>query len=545
MSTDKTQLTTASSSFSFLEYFLQISIKGTTARIVNAYALSNPHLTVSFENKCQDMLVLDSWVDMESLSSPNTEEEIIKNGFQFTNGGGHKFAVGSLRPLYKNDIMTGKKIVKKVLLAKIGVGRSYFADEEYAKIGTLPDGYDSFYNGKIVDKLQEAPPQKGDDIDQDYYQEYILKDSTQVLPLYIITFEFDPNLEKKSRDKNYCDNCEKSVASVYCTADSAYLCHACDVTLHNSKLTSRHTRTPIGQGPEVFGNCRHHADKAVEFFCPQCHVPVCVHCKMVGHHSSGESAKHKLVSVQEAYKSVYENSLAPDPILHARKSSIENQLNCIAARAKLVEKNSAEIKQQIDDLYKKALAELKIVTKKKLTVLKGDECELYRQLFEIHRLEEFLKYQQSGGDPTQFLLNWGRHLQIRSELHAFRFFRDVIDVQADIKCGGNIIIQMENNQTNVNQNRPGSAASVSGSSFTLQSKKGNVYDAIATGKPRLPASKPLTGKSVTKNDGSSILDDRSKVRRTSDFFAETLHALDLNQDDRELSDITSIQDTEA
>ena len=54
----------------------------------------------------------------------------------------------------------------------------------------------------------------------------------------------------------------------------------------------------------MYGTCRVHSDKMVEFFCSECHVPVCVYCKMVGHHSSGENAKHKLISVTEAYEAV-------------------------------------------------------------------------------------------------------------------------------------------------------------------------------------------------------------------------------------------------
>jgi hypothetical protein len=57
----------------------------------------------------------------------------------------------------------------------------------------------------------------------------------------------------------------------------------------------------------VFGMCPTHK-KNVEFFCSYCHIPVCVYCKMVGHHSSGEAAKHKLVSVVEAYQTVLAES---------------------------------------------------------------------------------------------------------------------------------------------------------------------------------------------------------------------------------------------
>jgi hypothetical protein len=45
-------------------------------------------------------------------------------------------------------------------------------------------------------------------------------------------------------------------------------------------------------------------EKFIEFFCSQCHIPVCVFCKMVGNHANGEASKHQLVSVSEAYQSV-------------------------------------------------------------------------------------------------------------------------------------------------------------------------------------------------------------------------------------------------
>lgn len=46
----------------------------------------------------------------------------------------------------------------------------------------------------------------------------------------------------------------------------------------------------------------------IEFFCSQCHIPVCVNCKMVGNHANGEAAKHQLVSVAEAYHTVMQEA---------------------------------------------------------------------------------------------------------------------------------------------------------------------------------------------------------------------------------------------
>jgi hypothetical protein len=53
-------------------------------------------------------------------------------------------------------------------------------------------------------------------------------------------------------------------------------------------------------------------------------------------------------------------------------------------------------------------------------------------LVEIDKLEEYLKYQQQG-DATQFLFNWSRHQQYRANLHDFKFFRNEIDVELDVK----------------------------------------------------------------------------------------------------------------
>ncbi len=67
-------------------------------------------------------------------------------------------------------------------------------------------------------------------------------------------------------------------------------------------------------------------------------------------------------------------------------------------------------------------------------MLLGDEFELKRQLAEIEHLEDFLQYQQHG-DATQFLFSWARHQQYRAELHDFKFFRNEIDVELDLKVG--------------------------------------------------------------------------------------------------------------
>lgn len=411
------------------------------------------------------MLTLDSWIEAGKLgvngsSGAVGEDEIIGKGFHFVSAtNGMNFSVGQIK-LTQEELAQGGVIRKRLLLCKIAVGRSYNASEEVAKVAAIPDGYDSF----VIDseekirlhpnspdhsshtasretlKTSEESPR---DIHSLNKLEYVIKDTSQILPTFVVVFEFDLEAEKRSRQKSICDNCESVPAAVFCQADSANLCEACDSQLHSSKLTCRHVRTPLEAGPQTFSACRHHSDKLVEFFCPTCSRPVCVHCKMVGHHSTGDAARHKLITVAEAFRGVSESAKAIDPLLESRKQRITNQIASVVERAKSIEANAAEIQQQLEEIYKRALSDLKNITKKKLNVLKGDMIELYREASEISQLISFLEYQQSGGNATQFILDWAYHQKLRTELHSFPHFRETIDVHPDIKINGAIQVHVD------------------------------------------------------------------------------------------------------
>ena len=276
--------------------------------------------------------------------------------------------------------------------------------------------------------------------------------------MYIVQFEYDPEVERRSRDHPVCENCEDANATVYCQADDAKLCDKCDRSLHpaSNKMASRHKRDSVESKPAMFGACATHPDKSVEFFCPTCHIPICVSCKMIGHHASGEAAAHKLIGVSDAYMNCVQGSetvrfkplqwwrvwlrfcLKKDTIIDERRSAIENQIASIKARERAVEKNSEEIQQQIERVYQRALKDLKRLTQEKMTVLKGDEWELRRQMIEIQRLDDFLKYQRTSNNPTNFLEIWGRHLRMKSHLHNFEHFKTQIGVEPNIKCSGAI-----------------------------------------------------------------------------------------------------------
>ncbi|ORX48180.1 hypothetical protein BCR36DRAFT_355124 [Piromyces finnis] len=515
--TEKVQLNYSSPQYSYLEYLLQLGLKASTVEIVNAFVVSNPHLSVQFDRRCKDILTLNSWVDSSNLVGKNTEENIFKEGFKFSSSeSGMKFSVGQIKQSSSKDDHDN---IKKILLCKIGVGRAYATTKENLASSELPEGYDSFYIMKDGENLDRK------DDENEYYHEYYITESAQILPQYLVYYKYDPAIEKKSREKPICDNCEVAEAKVYCASDSANLCKECDLALHKSKLASRHIRTPIGKGGDIYGFCSQHKDKMIEFFCSQCHIPVCVYCKMVGHHSSGEAAKHKLVSVAEAYQTVCQESSIPDSILESRRTEIINQITLIKSQSKEVDKLNSQLERQIQEIAKKALNELKKITDSKLNILLGDELELRRQLGEIRNAENFLEYQQDG-DATHFLFSWSRHQKMLDELHEFKFFRNKIDVSLDTRVSGSIDILSdqvihipESDNKKMIKTRTSEKINKSNSYYNKTSLSNKQISSVAIGN---------TGNAVPSKS------QESKHIKTSDFFSEALGALDdinISQDD--------------
>lgn len=49
------ELTVDSSTFTFIEYFLRLNLHASTAKIIQAYEVSNPQLTLQFEKRSKVM----------------------------------------------------------------------------------------------------------------------------------------------------------------------------------------------------------------------------------------------------------------------------------------------------------------------------------------------------------------------------------------------------------------------------------------------------------------------------------------------------------
>ncbi|KAL3674592.1 hypothetical protein V7S43_000537 [Phytophthora oleae] len=417
--------------------------------------------------------------------------DVHSYGFTSLDGNetGMKFTTGNLQlsaPLDQSAEVKKPSSTRQLVLCKIAVGRSLVIRGEDEAKGRLPPGYHSYYlhRDEEAGSDQDQGPHNLQDVllDRGYYHEYILNNTLQVLPQYLVRFTF--SAADAHGPVGTCALCEQHPAAVLCRNCEAQICAQCDQEVHSAnKLVRRHKRTPLrsksktvasggaGRGrrrsstPSLaaaiaeigLGNllnpaqppssaelteaqineivakqledglstddtqaptCRTHGKK-VEFYCPVCQVPVCVSCKMVGDHSIGEKGSHRLLTVADAYERCIRESLRPDPLITSRKTVIENKLQVLTRIQCSVQENKAEVAAAIKEQCAQALHNLDDAVAVKMRVLSGESLEFERQLRQIDWVDESLEDHRTLLPAVEFLAAWSQHKLLRAEQRDF------------------------------------------------------------------------------------------------------------------------------
>ena len=213
------------------------------------------------------MLSLQCWTDCGALDSSNQMDDICRRGFVFpTNGAGMHFNHGNIKLDDSVESFMDEQTPEATsgsgkqqhfyIFSEVGVGRPYIIDSGAER--RKPVGYDSLYLSKKVldddgdgvisaEEYEAIVGMEGKD-PSSYEHEFVITDPTQVLPKYVVRFaaDLDPDEDEEMSDP--------------------------------LKVYDRH-----------------------DFFDPVLYRPVSLRDKMIGSHSMGEAANHKLVSMSDAY----------------------------------------------------------------------------------------------------------------------------------------------------------------------------------------------------------------------------------------------------
>lgn len=291
---------------------------------------------------------------------------------------------------------------------------------------------------------------------------------------------------------------------------------------------------------------------------------------MIGHHSTGDSVKHPLVSVSEAYQSVLESAHSPDPVIDEKKSTLRLQLGKIEKRGEAILHNAKTVREQIEAVYQKALTDLSAVVNKRLLVLKGDAQEYKRILQNIDRIKSYLEYLESGRDASLFLLSWHRYLEAKADLPFYQTPKDLQSVGGAIDSqpfyvSGNLTVVSETALKGESNAVAGSshAGTLRGSTFSLIHPSQDAFNHYHHVSPRSTAGNPasifksstlrLESNSLTSPKSNSMVENKSNLndvrasvaptkkesmqsmtasttslkKTTTDLFSEALQSLDL------------------
>ncbi|PSS26018.1 B-box zinc finger protein [Actinidia chinensis var. chinensis] len=83
--------------------------------------------------------------------------------------------------------------------------------------------------------------------------------------------------------RTLCDVCESASAIIFCAADEAALCRACDEKVHMcNKLASRHVRVGLAD-PSIVPRCDICENAPAFFYCEIDGSSLCLQCDMIAH----------------------------------------------------------------------------------------------------------------------------------------------------------------------------------------------------------------------------------------------------------------------
>lgn len=415
-----------------IAYMLRASLSSLSVKILSVHAVNSPQQDAIFEGNHIGATVLDSWVNGRDLPEENSIHNIVSHGGRFRitdpNRGGI-FTVGTV-PIDTSAL--GGDQHYEFIHCRVATGRSFVVDPEHIGEHGIPAGYDSI----VVHKEFESDPTK-------YFHEYIINDESRIYPDFVVNFVFNVAADRM-KQVPMCESCEQAAAVVFCIQDNAKLCLRCDDDMHRTPITSRHSRVKLNEMQTTVGltMCREHTNTPVQFFDPVAHIPVCIHCKMTGSHSTGEFANHQLVPIESAYNASMEDRDRERTIIEERKKTINAQLGSIERRMQQVNTNHEKAQDHIYEIVQRAVQVLYEETQSKLSALLSDEVELRRQLEYYTWMDSFLSYQQSCVNPVEFLQIFHCHSSILAQAPS-----EIVDgassVKADIRILGRIEVVVD------------------------------------------------------------------------------------------------------
>ena len=217
-------------------------------------------------------------------------------------------------------------------------------------------------------------------------------------------------LESGSLQAQKCNNCdENNPATIYCFVCQSFMCATCFQSHQRIKITRGHRNVLIDklqpqdvqeliQRP-IMCSEKYHEDQALEFYCEDCKVLICLKCSIVSHN------RHLVFDTQKA---ALEQKMQMADVVAQVNAEILEYENKIKKQAELKDKNIADItnaERKMTNTVEELIRDLRAHEKKmKLKFRDIYEAEQKQHATRLENLEQVTTQLKSLAERAQGIL---------------------------------------------------------------------------------------------------------------------------------------------
>lgn len=413
-----------SDDFAIVEYLMQMQLDAPQFKITEMKDISVRHQVNVFNNyvkKMKNANVVDAFVLLNTIQQPLSD--IASHGLRIPANTGFKFQLNHL------ELPPGEETYEALhLIIALGTVINY-------------QNFDSDLDEiEYLTAIPTADDLKGHDSirigDENLY--YVFN-AAQIKTAHYITFKGGENLIHDHHIINRCGVCGKDNATVWCQSDSIKLCAECDKKTHNvNPLFQSHVRVPLREGLPYTQMCQFHPQQKVSYYCPKCHLAVCVDCKINGNHAHGDYAKHKLIPFAQAYNDAHATVQARNTTYITRQKIIEEGIQAAEDRLQEILDNADAVEAEINRIAAAAIASMKKQAAERANIVKSAKAELERKLYELNKQKEFIKTHDETSEPVDFLQYFACSKELEKEILNMKDLPEPLTVHGDLLVYGKL-----------------------------------------------------------------------------------------------------------
>ena len=384
------QILETTDEFCLIQYILQIFLSSPQLKIDECYDISRENGNINFEryiSKMPNSNIVDIFIPLNKLQQPLSD--IIKHGIRVNSKNGFKIQTNFVN-------LEPKQQIYECIHCVVALGIIMNHEKDNSPLSQ------TIYNNNEADESYLR--YDCDSLRISDQNEFLIFTNQQIKALHYIKFKGGENLTSKFPILNKCGVCGNNNATLFCENDNLKLCLKCDQDTHKvNQIFQSHVRNDLFQNYSQSQMCEFHPLNRTSYYCPKCHIPVCVECKISGNHSKGEASKHQLINLSDIYektKKSFENS---NEIYEFRNKTLNERLIEINEMIENIENNEKNVKLEIERIAQKAIQETHEIFHNRAIQLKSAKIEINRKLKELENQKTFINLHCKSSEPSIFL----------------------------------------------------------------------------------------------------------------------------------------------